>query len=263
MLRCPKCKERLYKQEQSYRCVHHHTYNIARRGYIHMLLANRKATGDDKAMVKARTCFLSGGYYVLLCNTLINIVQGYAPKVVVDAGCGEGYYTNKIKDRLLGSTMFGFDLSKYAVDEACKERCNITYAVCSVFQMPLEDACIDMVLSVFSPFAIHEVHRVLKKGGIFIKVGPGAKHLIEMKQVLYEHAYDNVIDNVNYEELRLIKEECVKYSININNKDHIQALFQMTPYYWKSPKKGSERLQTLDELQTKVQFHIAIYEKYK
>ena len=85
-------------------------------------------------MVKARTRFLSHGYYAPLQAALVELVRGYHPSVVIDAGCGEGYYTNRVKQET--DTLLGFDLSKYAVDEACKARSGAVYAVASVFHMP-------------------------------------------------------------------------------------------------------------------------------
>jgi 23S rRNA (guanine745-N1)-methyltransferase len=35
----------------------------------------------------------------------------------------------------------------------------------------------------------------------------------------------------------------------------------MTPYYWKTPKAGAERLAQLDTLTTEIAFDIHVYEK--
>lgn len=261
MLICPKCKNKLTKEEHTYECIHHHSFDIARRGYVNMLLGNHKATGDDKEMVKARTNFLSHGYYQPLCDAIKKIVEQDQPAVLVDAGCGEGFYTNQIKDVLPTSTIYGFDLSKFAVDEACKAKKDITYGVCSVFHMPLQDACADMILSVFAPFDIEENKRVLKDGGLFVKVGPASKHLYDLKKVLYDEIYENEGNVENYANMELIHCEYVDYEIEIDGQADIYALFQMTPYYWKTPKAGSERLKCLDILKTRVQFRIEVYKK--
>ena len=41
----------------------------------------------------------------------------------------------------------------------------------------------------------------------------------------------------------------------------IHALFQMTPYYWKTPKEGAERLAALDTLTTRIAFRIHVFRK--
>ena len=261
MLLCPKCREELTREGNVLRCENHHSFDIARRGYSNLLLGNRKGTGDDKEMVRARTRFLSQGYYQPLCTALCEYLQTVSPACVVDAGCGEGFYTNQIRKALPSALVYGFDLSKYAVDEACKAHLDITYAVCSVFHMPLGDECCDALVSVFAPFAIEEVSRVLKSGGYFIKAGPGPLHLMDLKKVLYEDVYENQIEEANYPGFVHEDTRVIDYTIHVQGQDMLQALFQMTPYYWKTPRSGIEALKTIEELDVRIQFHLDIYKK--
>lgn len=261
MLLCPKCQEKLTKEGNSLRCKNHHSFDIARRGYANLLLGNRKGTGDDKDMVRARTRFLSQGYYQPLCTALCEQLKRYHPTCIVDAGCGEGFYTNQIRKALPMADIYGFDLSKYAVDEACKAHLDITYAVCSVFHMPLGDECCEAVVSVFAPFDIMEIARVLKQGGYFLKVGPGPQHLMDLKRVLYEEVYENDDEEVAYPGFVHLDTSVIDYSVMIEGQDHLQALFQMTPYYWKTPKEGKEALRALDELKVRIQFKLDVYQK--
>lgn len=259
MLLCPKCGSKLIKEERVWRCQNNHSYDIAKRGYVNLAQHHKALSGDDRDMVKARTRFLSHGYYAPLQAALVELVQCYHPGVVIDAGCGEGYYTNRLKQET--DTLLGFDLSKHAVDEACKARSGVQYAVASVFHMPLYDACADMVLSVFAPFQAVEFLRVLQPGGIFIKVGPGPQHLMGLKEILYDAPYENPSEVLQQEGLILEKTQAVEADICIRDAADIQALFHMTPYYWKTPKDAAMRLQALSELKTKIEFQIEIYRK--
>ncbi|WP_338082667.1 putative RNA methyltransferase, partial [Floccifex porci] len=36
MLKCPKCNEKLIQGKHSYQCIHHHTFDIARSGYVNL-----------------------------------------------------------------------------------------------------------------------------------------------------------------------------------------------------------------------------------
>ena len=259
MLECPKCAAPLIKEEHRYCCSSHHSFDIAKRGYVNLLLGNHKATGDDKDMVKARTEFLNHGYYRFLRDRLIELLSLHHIKVLVDAGCGQGYYTNALHDALACET-YGFDLSKYAVDEACKAHNGVFYGVCNIFHMPLSEACADALISVFAPIDSKENARVLKQGGLFVKVAPGPKHLLDMKKVLYQDVYENEIAT-GYEGFELISEELLENQVHIQNKEDIRALFQMTPYYWRTPKESSERLFAMESLDTMLQFHITCYRK--
>ena len=41
----------------------------------------------------------------------------------------------------------------------------------------------------------------------------------------------------------------------------LEALFAMTPYYWKTPRDGAQRLKALPELTTKISFRFLVFEK--
>jgi len=63
--RCPICHEGLTRHDHALCCVNHHTFNIARQGYVD-LSRKQKASGDNRTMVQARTRFLEQGYYRFL-----------------------------------------------------------------------------------------------------------------------------------------------------------------------------------------------------
>ncbi len=259
MLICPKCNQRLDKKEKMWCCENHHTYDIAKRGYVHLAMHQKKNTGDDKEMVKARTRFLSHGYYEILRNELKRIIDVYNPHAIIDAGCGEGYYTNYLKNEQ--NEIIGFDLSKHAVDEACKARKEVQYVVASIFHLPLADECCDMVVSVFAPFDAQEFYRVLKLNGLFIKAGPAPRHLMGLKKVLYDKPYENPSDVMEYEGFVLEDTILLEDVISIQDAQDIQALFHMTPYYWKTSRNAAEKLKNITSLETEIQFQIEIYRR--
>ncbi len=260
MLICPKCKCKLNKIDNSYKCDNNHSFDIAKRGYVNLVLGNSKATGDDKHMVNSRTQFLNHGYYEKLRTCIGNVLSSCEMNTLVDAGCGEGYYTNYFKQLLPSCEMYGFDLSKYAVDEACKAKSGVNYCVCSIFHLPLDNLSCDGVISIFAPVDMDENTRILKENGYFLQVGPGPKHLWGLKQELYSDIYENQV-KVGYEGYKLVKEEYVEDVITIDHQEDIWALFQMTPYYWRTPKENVQRLKNLNKLITTVQFHVALYQK--
>lgn len=104
---CPVCGAPLEREERVYRCPGGHSYDIAKEGYTYLLPPNRKHSadpGDDKAMAAAPTGFLSKGYYSPLLNTICNWINTLPDEgpVILDAGCGEGYYTSGIGRRGCG-----------------------------------------------------------------------------------------------------------------------------------------------------------------
>ena len=265
---CPLCGEKLAIDEQVYRCTSGHCFDKAKEGYVNLLPANRQhasAPGDDKDMVKARTAFLDSGRYTPLKEALCALAAKYAGErtALLDAGCGEGYYTEGLSRVIAekGGRTGGADLSKAAVKKAAKRCREAEIAVASVYHLPLADGSVDMVTDCFSPLAKEEYRRVLKDGGHFLYVVPGARHLWEMKEVLYEQPYENEVREEAYEGFRLQETVPLSFGIHLEKTEEIMALFRMTPYAWKTPKEGVERLAEQKELGLTVEFRILVYER--
>ena len=265
---CPLCGEKLAIDEQVYRCTSGHCFDKAKEGYVNLLPANRQhasAPGDDKDMVKARTAFLDSGRYTPLKEALCALAAKYAGErtALLDAGCGEGYYTEGLSRVIAekGGRTGGADLSKTAVKKAAKRCREAEIAVASVYHLPLADGSVDMVTDCFSPLAKEEYRRVLKDGGHFLYVVPGARHLWEMKEVLYEQPYENEVREEAYEGFRLQETVPLSFGIHLEKTEEIMALFRMTPYAWKTPKEGVERLAEQKELGLTAEFRILVYER--
>ena len=265
---CPVCGEALMFDEGAYRCVSGHCFDRAKEGYVNLLPANRQhasAPGDDKDMVKARTAFLDSGRYTPLKEALCALAAKYAGErtALLDAGCGEGYYTEGLSRVIAekGGRTGGADLSKAAVKKAAKRCREAEIAVASVYHLPLAEGSVDMVTDCFSPLAKEEYRRVLKDGGHFLYVVPGARHLWEMKEVLYEQPYENEVREEAYEGFRLQETVPLSFGIHLEKTEEIMALFRMTPYAWKTPKEGVERLAEQKELGLTAEFRILVYER--
>ena len=162
LLRCPLCAQPLDRQDTRYLCPRGHSFDRAAAGYVHLLPANKlhsKDPGDDKAMAAARNRFLSGGYYDPLRDALTRLALAYAPDraQILDAGCGEGYYSAALFQALLQAgkhpRMAGVDLSKHALRRAAKRQGSIEFAVASVYDLPVADQQIDLLVNCFSPLA--------------------------------------------------------------------------------------------------------------
>ena len=268
--RCPLCSGALSEQERGLRCEKGHCFDRAKEGYVHLLPANQKnskAPGDDKGMVNARRAFLDKGYYAPLRDALCALAAELtvpAP-AVLDAGCGEGYYTLGIHEALVQSGKHphtaGIDISKFSVQKAAKRCADIEYAVGSVYHLPVENGSVDLLVNVFSPLAIDEFRRVLKPGGIYFYVVPAAMHLWEMKEVLYDRPYPNEEKETPYEGFTYERIVPVDYTAHLSCKEDIQALFGMTPYAWKTPREGKDRLAALETLDCRISFRIHVFKK--
>lgn len=69
---CPVCEAVLSHTGHALRCTNGHSFDIAKEGYVNLLLSRgrRGVAGDAPAMVKARRSFLSAGFYSALSDLL-------------------------------------------------------------------------------------------------------------------------------------------------------------------------------------------------
>ena len=282
--KCPNCAATLVPQLQTkpyvLRCENNHSFDVAKQGYVNLLLPQKRGAalpGDNAEMVRARTAFLDGGYYRAFSdgvNRLVTDALGemdIPSPVVVDAGCGEGYYTARLQDAFkqagIDGALAGFDLSRDAVAHAAKRAkalgCaeTMSFAVASLFEMPLADGSANGIINLFAPVADAEFARILAPGGFLLMAVPAEEHLWGMKQVLYETPYKNEVRRDDLEHFTLTEVRRVTDTVTVTDPAHIRALFAMTPYYWKTAAADRDRLYAQTELQTEIAFDLLLYRK--
>ena len=266
---CPACGSALEREDRALRCANGHSYDIARQGYVHLLPVKQmhaKIPGDTKQMVDARRVFLSGGYYDAFRDKLAELTDKYLPEngVILDAGCGEGYYTDAVRRALppeADALVCGFDISKLAVAAAAKRYPRLELSVASCFAIPVADAAADLLLAIFSPIVPGEFARVVRPGGALLLAVAGPRHLFGLKEVLYEHPYENETRETVYPGFVLERRVPVRTTVVIRGQEAIHDLFAMTPYYWKTPADGAKRLGGLESLFTELGFDLLLYRR--
>ncbi len=266
---CPKCKGALVLLgTNTKRCALGHSFDRARAGYYNLLLgAGGGAHGDNAEMVEARRDFLSRGYYAPLAGRLAELVLMHtaAGACVLDAGCGEGYYTDAVERRLRAehgcSNVLAFDISRDAVRYCRRRNAEISLAVATAYDMPVSDASVDTLINVFSPLALDEVVRALKSGGIFIMVYPAEEHLFSLKALIYDTPYKNEPHSAELSGFELLSDELLGYDMHLDGEDAVHSLFMMTPYAYRTSASGRARISGVGSLTVEARFKITVYKK--
>ena len=250
-----------------------HLFDGGAGGYVN-LAPHHSGGGDSKEAVRARSSFLRSGYYTPAAEAIAALVKEYTPEggLVLDAGCGEGYYSGRIISE--GFPVLGVDLSKFAVDAAAKaarrERTEggydsrTLYAVGSVFELPVGDETFDTLTNIFAPCAPAEYARALKSGGYLLVAGAGERHLFGLKQLIYDDPYLNDPRRdlpAEGDRLTLVETRNVSFTVTVIDPAHREALFSMTPYYWRTSREGHGRLASAEMLETEVSFDLHVYKK--
>lgn len=267
ILICPVCKSALYKDEKSYFCrgEKRHCFDISSSGHVN-LCPGRATGGDDKKAVRSRTEFLSLGYYQpiadKICEILKNLNEG---SVIVDAGCGEGYYTNRIAQKT-GAETYGFDLSKEAIISASKSAkrqgiSNTVFGVGGIYELPIANGSADAITNIFAPCAEVEFTRALKDNGLLVVVIAGKNHLYGLKNAIYDTVHTNEARADMPQNMALVEKHNVAYKIQLDSVEAIRNLFSMTPYSYRTSEKDMQKLLALTSLETEVEVDIFVYRK--
>lgn len=171
-------------------CATGHAFDLARQGYVTLAPPRGSgARGDSTAMVSARDAFLAAGHYALLAEGIVAegvaaAAQAVAEPVmasaglVVDLGAGTGYYLAALLEDLPVWHGIALDASRPALRRALRAHPRIAAIACDVWQeLPIQDACADIVLNVFAPRNAQEIARILAPEGALIVVTPTTRHL--------------------------------------------------------------------------------------
>lgn len=270
VLICPVCGGMLENTGKSLVCGKSHSFDIARSGYVNLLLSKhigKAVHGDNKLMVQSRRDFLDKGYYSPLCEAVCDEVVKNTKdgSIVLDAGCGEGYYTSAVRENLEGSDisvkLYGVDISKIAVEYAAKRDKSVRFAAASVFHLPVATGSCDVLLTMFAPYCGEEYNRVLKSGGIMIMAIPSENHLWELKKAIYDTPYKNEVKPYELDGFEHLSVRHVSFNMELPDNTDILSLFSMTPYYYKTGRTEQERLEALDSLTVQADFEILTYRK--
>ncbi len=273
-LRCPVCQNLLSQQEKVWRCANEHSFDVAKEGYLNVLLAHKKKTstpGDNKEMLQSRRRFLTGGYYDFLPDYLLQLAQKHLefvegmPKIqALDVGCGEGFYTAYLQ---AGSADWldwaGLDISRDGVRLAAKAYPNIPFVVGNSYELPYETGSQSLVMQIFAPSSPDEVKRVLKPGGLYMLINPAENHLMGLKEKIYDTPKEHTTSVLEQAGLELVELQVLSQEVTINSPAALQDLFKMTPFYWTVGEVRRKELSGLDSLITPLAFHIGVYRRHR
>nr|WP_169334794.1 methyltransferase domain-containing protein [Gilvimarinus chinensis] len=245
-------------------CTNNHSFDIAKKGYVNLLLSHKmksKSPGDSKMMIQARQAFLSAGHYQPLAEAIVKLAGEYGVERMLDAGCGEGYYTNELARS--GISMAGLDISKEGISAACKRDKRIAWCIGSVNDLPYEQGYFDGVLSVFCRVDNGEFHRVLRHDGVVIFIGPGDNHLPKLRAGLYEYVrpYEKTKQTEYLPSFEPLADRSIQFPIALESSEQVHNLLCMTPHYWSTNPAQQQRLLSQGGLHDTADIQIRVYRR--
>lgn len=262
--RCPICQLPLKLRASHFSCQNNHCFDVAKEGYVNLLPVQQKRSkepGDNKAMVNARRAFLEQGYYQPLIERLVSLYSQYgrAAGNVLDAGCGEGYYTAQHKTD--SNAVYGVDIAKEAIKKASKKYKDCHFSVATLSHLPFDNDHFDWLYSIYAPILEAEFTRVLKSDGYLLTVTPAEKHLFELKSLIYRSAVEHDAERAPIQNLSLVIEEKLSYSMTVKTGSDLINLLSMTPFAFKASEETKAQLENTLNFTCQADFLIRLYKK--
>lgn len=266
---CPLCQTPFSQTNNTEICANNHHFDIAKEGYLNLLPVNAKKSknpGDNKEMMNARRAFLNGDSYFPLAEKLcVLISELFADKKhaqLLDLGCGEGYYTNLLANKLPDDFIINaLDISKIAIRYAAKRNKKINFCVASAYHIPLDDSSLDGLLRIYAPSLDSELLRVVKSGGYLITVTPAPRHLFQLREKIYQHVNEHALENLPPPGFIKVEQTKLVYPLKITEAQTLQDLINMTPFSWKFNEQTMANLLAEGSWLIECDFNIEVYQK--
>jgi 23S rRNA (guanine745-N1)-methyltransferase len=186
VLLCPVrgCHKVLVREERRLVCPRRHSFDIARSGYANLLQPQErrsKQPGDTAAAVAARRRLHDRGVTQPLLNGISEMLSASPRDVVLDAGCGEGFYLGELA-RQRGFDAHGIDISIPAIEAAAKRFPDCEWIVGNADRfVPYADRSFSIVISITARMNAREFRRVLRRDGRLLAAIPAPDDLIELR----------------------------------------------------------------------------------
>lgn len=178
------CHMELAREDRRVFCPRGHSFDIARSGYINLLQPQDRRSrqpGDTADAVAARRRLHDRGVTEPLLGAIADISSVTAGDIVLDAGCGDGFYLGTMA-REIGFEAHGVDISVPAVEAGARRypKCEWIVANADRF-LPYADRSFSVVLSITGRMNATEFRRVLGDGGRLMVAIPAPEDLIELR----------------------------------------------------------------------------------
>ena len=201
-LLCPVggCRRALTRTRGGLACARAHSFDVARRGYVNLLLPQDRRSrnpGDAPVTVAARLRIAARGYETPLTDAITSFPTVGPGDAVLDVGCSAGHHLAAIVARF-GCEGHGLDISVPAIDAAARLRPELHWVVANADRfLPYADASFQLVASITAQRNPKEFRRVLADEGALLLVVPAPDDLIEVRElVLGEGVSRDRVDGV-------------------------------------------------------------------
>ncbi|MEX2504758.1 MAG: hypothetical protein WD378_07905, partial [Egicoccus sp.] len=128
-LRCPHCGGALTRVERTWRCDDGHHFDVAKQGYVNLLVGHRHPTGDTATMIGARERVLAAGHLDVVTAALVEACRDLPDGLLVEVGAGTAHHLVAVRRALGERSAVAIDVSVPAARRAGRADPDHTVAV--------------------------------------------------------------------------------------------------------------------------------------
>ncbi len=235
--RCPVCMASLSLRENgSFVCAAGHCFDLSSKGYIHLLpCGSGKDLRYDSELFTSRNVVFGDGFYEPVAKAIQEMMNRFLPKetrVILDAGCGEGYYSHFLAQSS-NLHVYGVDNVKEAILFAAKKPGNARFTVADLACLPVHDNAAGVLLNILAPANYDEFARTLCPDGAIIKAFPGEHYLRELRECV-----SNNLENKTYTNKKtidhmarhadIVDQKTIRYTLPVSH-EQLVSFYKMTP----------------------------------
>ena len=82
-----------------------------------------------------------------------------------------------------------------------------------------------------------------------------------LKEKIYKNPYENPKEDLSLDGFELVLAEELRRNVILDDSEIIDALFKMTPYYYKTSESDQKKLSEIGRIETPLAFGVALYRK--
>ncbi len=219
-------------------CAKGHHFDQAKEGYWNLLQPQdrkSKNPGDSESAVLARHRWLARGHASGLIDALspwIALTRHSSSMRTIDLGCGEGSFGRALFASE-SDAYCGIELSKRAIKLASRAWPAATWVLANADRiLPVADASVDRVVSMFGRRPAAEIARVLVPNGNCIVAVPGELDLIELRQHVQQSGHrrsrwEAIVDEMTSNGLEFLEHKLWQWQVDLD-PDAIADALAMT-----------------------------------
>ncbi|WP_177304805.1 putative RNA methyltransferase [Salisediminibacterium selenitireducens] len=197
LLSCPVCQGSVsVVPEGRLVCGDGHSFDVARQGYVNVLTGAVNSAYSKELFHARAKVIQETPLYRALHKNVGKLMDREAKKQdgvyrIGDFGCGEGSHLALLLEGRSNWMGAGLDLSKEGIQAATDhEDTPAVWLAADLVNVPLKTGSLDVALTILSPSNYKEMKRVLKPGGLAVKVIPGPGYMKEIRDFFQQNRRD-------------------------------------------------------------------------